>query len=145
MSFLGSALGRALALAPITLPSGLQAAPPSPILYFTGIESYTAGGKRWERHRYDVANKDQFSDAMFARAPELPPCGLNTKSSRTWVDIYDSTGKRLYGFCALTNASDLKSLWFATEEGTTPPCTVYIVITDRQTNTKFKSNLAATM
>jgi hypothetical protein len=121
-----------------------QAAPPNPILYMTGAEYYTAGGKNWIRHRYDVFNKDQYPDAMFAAAPGLAPCGLNHNSSRSWVDFYDSRGKRLYGFCALGKASDMGSIWFATEDGIVPPSYVYIEITDRQTNTKYKSNLADT-
>jgi hypothetical protein len=121
-----------------------RAAPPNPILYMTGAEYYSANGKNWVRHRYDVFNKDQYPDAMFAAAPALPPCGLNTKSSRTWVDFFDSTGKRLYGFCALGKASDLGQIWFATEDGVVPPSYVYIEITDRQTNTKYRSNLADT-
>jgi hypothetical protein len=121
-----------------------RAAPPNPVLYLTGTEYYSAGGKNWVRHRYDVFNKAQYPDAMFAQAPALPPCGLNTKSSRSWVDFYDSRGKRLYGFCALGKASDLGTIWFATEDGTIPPSYIYIEITDRQTNTKYKSNLADT-
>jgi len=122
-----------------------RAAPiPNPILYMTGAEYYSAGGKNWVRHRYDVFNKDQYPDAMFAQAPALPPCGLNTKSSRSWVDFFDSRGKRLYGFCALGKASDLGSIWFSTEDGVVPPSYVYIEITDRQTNTKYRSNLADT-
>jgi hypothetical protein len=81
---------------------------------------------------------------MFAAAPALPPCGKNTKSSRTWVDIYDQGGKRLYGFCALSKPEDLGSIWFALEVGVVPPSYVYIEMTDRQTNTKYKSNLADT-
>jgi hypothetical protein len=91
-----------------------------------------------------VFNKSSYPDALFAQAPALPPCGLNTKASRSWVDFYDSRGKRLYGFCALGKASDLGSIWFATEDGVVPPSYVYIVITDRQTNTQYKSNLADT-
>ena len=121
-----------------------QAAPPNPILYLTSLEYYTANGKNWVRHRYDVFNKDQYPAAMFAAAPGLPPCGLNANSSRTWVDIFDSRGKRLYGFCALGSPNDLGKIWFATEEGTVPPSYVYIEIHDRQTNKKFKSNLAET-
>jgi hypothetical protein len=121
-----------------------RAGPPNPILYLTGVEYYSAGGKNWVRHQYDVFNKDQYPDAMFAAAPALPPCGLNTKSSRSWVDFYDQTGKRLYGFCALGKSSNLGSIWFATEDGTIPPSWIYIEITDRQTNTKYKSNLADT-
>jgi hypothetical protein len=125
-------------------PTPAYAAPPNPILYLTGLEYYTAGGKNWVRHRYDVFNKDQYPDAMFAAAPGLPPCGTNTNSSRSWVDFFDSRGKRLYGFCALGTSANLGKIWFATEEGTIPPSYVYIEINDRQTNTKYKSNLADT-
>ena len=121
-----------------------QAAPPNPVLYLTGSEYYSAGGRNWVRHRYDVFNKDQYPADMFAAAPALAPCGSNTNSSRTWVDFFDSRGKRLYGFCALGNPQNLGSIWFATEEGTIPPSYVYIEINDRQTNTKYKSNLADT-
>lgn len=120
------------------------AASPNPVLYLTGTEHYSAGGKNWVRYRYDVLNKDQYPAAMFASAPELPPCGLNTKSSRSWIDFYDSRGKRLYGFCALGSPADLGKIWFAVEDGTSPPSYVYVEITDRQTNTKYRSNLAET-
>jgi hypothetical protein len=121
-----------------------RAAPPNPVLYLTGLEYYSANGKNWVRHRYDVMNKDQYPAAMFAAAPGLPPCGTNTNSSRSWVDVFDSRGKRLYGFCALGDPAGLGKIWFATEEGTVPPSYVYIEIHDRQTNTKYKSNLADT-
>lgn len=117
---------------------------PNPILYMTGSEYYSAGGKNWIRHKYDVLNKASFPDAIFAQAPALPPCGLNTKSARSWIDIFDSQGHRLYGFCALGKASDLGSIWFSTEDGAVPPSYIYIEINDRQTNTKYKSNLADT-
>ena len=81
---------------------------------------------------------------MFAAAPGLPPCGNNTNASRTWVDFFDNTGKRIYGFCALSKPDDLSKIWIAYEEGTIPPSYVYIELNDRQTNTKYKSNLADT-
>lgn len=139
-----AALWAAVGLAAIGSAAPALAAPPNPIIYMTGDEYYTAGGKNWVRHRYDVFNKDQYPAEMFAAAPALPPCGSNTNSARSWVDFFDQTGKRLYGFCALGSPSNLGSIWFATEEGTIPPSWVYIVITDRQTNTKYKSNLADT-
>ena len=74
----------------------------------------------------------------------MPPCGTNTKSARTWVDIYDQSGKRLYGFCALTKNDDLGKLWFALERNALPPSWIYIELNDRKTNTKYKSNLADT-
>ena len=119
-------------------------APPNPVLTLTALERYSAGGKNWIRHRYDVPNKDRYPAEMFAAAPSLPPCGTNTNASRSWVDFFDSTGKRLYGFCALPSPEALGKIWFATEEGTVPPSQVYIEITDRQTKMKYRSNLADT-
>jgi hypothetical protein len=121
-----------------------NATPPKPVLYLMDTEPFTAGGKNWIRLRYDVLNKADYPADMFAAAPGLPPCGLNTNASRTWVDFFDATGKRLYGFCALSKPADLGKIWFAYEEGTIPPSYVYIELNDRQTNTKYKSNLADT-
>jgi hypothetical protein len=139
--FLGSLMLTMAASAGTTQPTPV---PPNPILYLTSQESYTTGGKNFIRYRYDVLNKDSYPAELFAPAPALPPCGLNTKSSRTWVDFFDSRGKRLYGFCALGKPDDLGSIWFALEEDVIPPSYVYIELNDRQTNTKYKSNLADT-
>lgn len=117
---------------------------PNPVIYLMGTEAYQQGGKTFIRYKYDVFNKEDFPAAMFAAAPNLPPCGANTKSSRTWVDIFDSRGKRLYGFCALSKPADLSLIWFALPDGEVPPSYVYIEMNDRQTNTKYKSNLADT-
>jgi hypothetical protein len=118
--------------------------PPKPILYMIGSEPFTAGGKNWIRVRYDVQNKNEYPADMFAAAPALPPCGNNTNASRTWVDFFDQNGKWIYGFCALSKPADLGKIWFAYAEGTIPPSYVYIELNDRQTNTKYKSNLADT-
>ena len=126
-------------------PARSQTAIPNPILYMTSSEVYQAGGRTWVRHRYDVFNKEAYPAEMFAAAPNLPPCGANANASRTWVDFYDGrTNRRLYGFCALGSPQSLGSLWFATEEGTIPPSYVYIEMTDRQTNQRYRSNLADT-
>lgn len=118
--------------------------PPKPVLYLATTEAYSTGGKNYIRLRYDVLNKAEYPADMFAAAPGLPPCGNNTNASRTWVDFFDSTGKRIYGFCALSKPEDLGKIWIAYEEGTIPPSYVYIELNDRQTNTKYKSNLADT-
>src|ERR1700682_3432171 len=85
-------------------PQTVVSAPPlpNPVLYFTGIEVFQTGGKKFVRYKYDVLNKSDYPATMFAPAPSLPPCGKNTNSSRTWVDIYDQRGQRLYGFCAIS-------------------------------------------
>jgi hypothetical protein len=118
---------------------------PNPVLYLTRTEAYQANGKTFIRYRYDVFNKDAYPADLFAAAPDLPPCGKNTKASRTWVDFFDQSGKRLYGFCALAKPADLSDIFFALEEGTMPPSWVYIEMNDRKTNTKYKSNLAETV
>jgi hypothetical protein len=126
--------------------AGSQAAPalPNPILYMTGFEPFQTGGKAFIRYKYDVLNKDAYPADFFAASPNLPPCGKNTKAARTWVDVYDQSGKRLQGFCAFSKPADLSKIWFALEAGTVPPSWVYIELNDRLTNTKYKSNLADT-
>jgi hypothetical protein len=129
---------------PSPFPSPPTSPSPVPMLYLKSQEAYTANGKNWIRHNYDVLNKMDYPAALFAPAPNLPPCGANTNSSRAWVDFFDQAGKRLYGFCALGKPADLGGIWFATEEGVIPPSWIYTEINDRQTNTKYKSNLADT-
>ena len=125
---------------------GSAAAPvlPNPVLAFLGAEYVQIDGKQMTRYHFDVVNKEQYPNEMFAPSPDLPPCGANTKSARTWVDLYDQTGKRLNGFCALGKSADLNSLWFALETDVVPPSYVYIELNDRKTNTKYKSNLSET-
>ena len=117
---------------------------PNPVLYLQRVEYVQTGGKEFTRYYFGVENSAAYPDAMFAASPSLPPCGQNTKASRTWVDLYAQDGKRLNGFCALGKASDLNSVWFALESSVIPPSWVYIELTDRATNTKYKSNLADT-
>lgn len=129
----------------ITERSGSAPALPNPVLYLVSAEPHQSGGKQFIRYKFDVFNKDAYPPDFFAASPSLPPCGQNAKASRTWVDFYDQSGKRLNGFCALSKPADLNGIWFATEAGTVPPSWVYIELTDRQTNTKYKSNLAETV
>lgn len=120
--------------------------PPNPILYLIGVEPYTTSAGTFMRYRYDVFNKSSYPAAMFAAAPALPPCGSNTNSSRTWVDFFNGrTNQRIYGFCALGSPNNLGQIWFALPEGTVPPSYVYIELIDRQTNTRYRSNLADTV
>jgi hypothetical protein len=129
----------------LTVPRATTApALPNPVLYFIISEPFSAGGKSMIRYKYDVFNKDAYPADFFAASPALPPCGKNTKAARTWVDFYDQSGKRLNGFCALGKPADLNGIWFALEESVIPPSWVYIELNDRQTNTKYKSNLADT-
>jgi hypothetical protein len=122
-----------------------QVSPPSvpkPVLYFIVQEPYSTGAGSFIRYRYGVFNSSDFPDDLFAAAPKLPPCGTNTNASRSWVDVFEMNGRRLYGFCAMRKSSDLNTIWFSLPLGTLPPSWIYIELTDRQTGTKYKSNLA---
>ncbi len=121
-----------------------QSTIPNPVLYLIGQEYYSTTAGTFVRYRYGVLNSSAYPETFFAAAPTLPPCGSNTKASRTWIDVFDSTGKRLYGFCAIQKNIELESIWFSVAEGKVPPSWVYIELWDRQTNTKYRSNLAET-
>ena len=118
---------------------------PNPVLQPAAKLTYIENDKNWVRYEYEVANRGNFPPALFAPAPDLPPCGINKNSSRSWLDFYDQNGTRLYGFCALLKPSELAKIWFALEEGAPPPTSVYIEIEDRKTKRKYKSNLAPVM
>ena len=108
------------------------------------VEFVTVRGQAIARYNYDVLNSGDFPNALFAAAPSLPPCGQNTNASRSWVTLYDQSGKRLNEFCALGNNGQLNGVWFGLPADAVPPSYIYLEITDRQTNTKYKSNLADT-
>lgn len=124
----------------VTIPAALpQPALPAPELVLKG----TVVTPTFVRYLLTVVNRDQYSDVLFASAPHLPPCGLNTNASRTWVDIFHQNGTRIYGFCALQAAAHLDNIWFAVPHGTVPPPAVYITLTDRETGRVVTSNQVA--
>lgn len=86
-----------------------------------------------------VVNWNVYPDKLFSEAPGLAPCGTNTKSARTWVDIYDAANNdRLYGFCALKKSEDLKEIWFMPSARSGK---VYIILNDRKCGKTYKSNI----
>lgn len=114
---------------------------PDPKLVFEGKEEYEANGQKWVRYKLSVTNRNVYPAAMFKAAPQLPACGANENSSRTWVDIFNAqNGDRLYGFCSLGAPANLDNLWFAVKQGQNPPKCVNMVMTDRLLNKTFKSN-----
>ena len=117
-----------------------QPIPAKPVMQLTRAELYLAGGGTFIRWRFDVANKAAYPPEMFAASPDLPPCGSNKNASRTWVDFFDGNDRRLYGFCALGAPDALGTIWFATPEDQAPPSSVYIVMTDRRTNVRYRSD-----
>lgn len=114
---------------------------PEPLLEFAGSEEVSTPDGDFTRWTLRVTNADQYPDSMFRPSPDLPPCGLNNSSARTWVDIFNAAdNQRLYGFCALSGSSGLEDLWFATAAGTTPPDSVHVVLRDRRCGQTYQSN-----
>ncbi len=113
---------------------------PAPQLVFLGTEQYDNDGYRGTRYLLSVTNRSEYPVELFAPAPDLPPCGLNTNASRTWVEIYEAGGRRLYGFCALSDPEHMDGLWFGVPEGTVPPSAVYITLEDRLLGLTYTSN-----
>lgn len=113
----------------------------NPQLYFTGKESSTINGNVFTRINLSIKNWESFSNDLFKASPSLPPCGLNTNSSRTWLDIFDGAGKRLYGYCAFNTNENLRSFSFAISANQTLPLKVYITLNDRELNKTYTSNI----
>jgi hypothetical protein len=140
--------GIAFFLLLMPLPAWAQTRLPDPQIVITSTETYTINGQDFRRYRFDVTNKALYPAALFAPAPNLPPCGANANSSRTWVDFFEGAsastgtelGRRLYGFCALNSPAALDQIWFALPVAQVPPASVAIVLTDRATNTRYRSN-----
>jgi hypothetical protein len=103
-----------------------------PNLAYLGKEDYTVRGNKFTRYLLDVTNKNDYPASLFKAAPDLPPCGKNQNSARTWVNIYDEKDAYIYGFCALSSPASLGKIWFAVPKGSTPPEKVYVTLIDRR-------------
>ena len=140
-----TSLGGNVVYAPSNTPTdyeGFGCGMPVPQLATRGTEDYTGSdGHPYTRYDLTITNWASFSADLFQPAPDLPPCGLNTSASRTWVLIHDGvTASAVYGFCALSTPEDLTRIWFAMPLGTPPPASVYVTITDRRTGSVVTSN-----
>ncbi len=118
----------------------------TPNLILIGTEPYIDYyGNQYVSYNLAIENWNAFPNELFKSAPDLPPCGLNKNASRTWVDIYNASNDNyIYGFCALSASVSLTHIWFGVKQGLNPPNGVYVVIDDRRTNTKYRSNIIST-
>ena len=132
--------GRGLFEIDLAIPNAL----PKPQLSFDGTENFTTAAGDFTRYRLSVVNRADFANSLFRASPDLPPCGSNTNSARTWVDIFDAdTDQRIYGFCALTSSDDLDQLWFAVAQGDTAPSAIYVLLKDRRCDASSQSDSLA--
>lgn len=113
---------------------------PEPRLTFTRTQDIVSNDTDWTVYFLDVENKADYSAELFAAAPDLPPCGRNQNASRSWVNIYGQSGKRIYGFCALKSPLELGTLAFQLPKGIHIR-EIYIVIYDRKLNRQYKSQV----
>ncbi len=98
-------------------------------------------GNKFVQYTIAVSNWQTVDDVLFKPAQDLPPCGSNTKSSRSWVDIIGltrRTKKRIYGYCALRSAKDLSKLAFNVPQGTQPDALI-LLINDRRSGKTLSS------
>ncbi|NLV26593.1 MAG: hypothetical protein GXY48_05440 [Methanomicrobiales archaeon] len=113
-----------------------------PVLSYVKSDNYIGSdGNKYTGYYLSVTNYQDYSTDLFVASPDLPPCGKNINSSRTWVSIYTNSGDYLYGFCALNNPLELQNLWFSVPYGTTAPPFVFVVLQDRLCNQKSRASV----
>ena len=113
--------------------------PPFPIpkVQYHGMTSDATFNRYW----FGVTNRANFANPLFAASPALPPCGLNTSASRTWLTIFLGNGTRVYGYCALSNNTQLARLQFFVKKTSPQPKSFFITMTDRKCKREVKSAL----
>jgi hypothetical protein len=120
---------------------------PNPVLEWRSVNANAKGsdGKPYIEITVGITNYSQFSDVLFARAPELPPCGDNRNASRTWLLIYNAQSKQqIYSYCAIGKAVDLRSLSFMVAREKLP-AEIDVVLEDRAGKKTYQSNCVNTM
>ncbi len=113
---------------------------PLPLVVFNNSESYTENGRTFTRYNLSVENRSEYPSELFKSAPNLPPCGLETNSSRTWVNVYNAKTKQYIDRFCTPSPRLLDSIRIDVEQGQTSPEVVYISLEDRQTNKTYRSN-----
>ena len=119
-----------------------QCGPPLPFPRVAFLNKVNEPG--FVRYWFTVTNRSVFNNVFFTPSPNLPPCGLNNNSARTWLRIYNAgTNAYIYGYCALGSNADMAKLWFAVPSASPQPKAFYITLEDRLCHVTKKSNSAA--
>jgi hypothetical protein len=120
---------------------------PNPVLEWRSVNVNAKGsdGKPYIEITVGITNYTQFADALFVRAPELPPCDDNKNASRTWLLIYNAqSGQQIYSYCGLGKAVDLRTLSFLIAREKLP-AEIYVVLEDRAARKTYQSNCVNAM
>lgn len=117
---------------------------PKPDLKLIGVKERPpeADGHIFVDYNLDVTNWTAFPAELFSAAPDLPPCGKNPTSARTWASIRNPQGTHIYGSCGAIPPVNYQGIrhWFAVEKGAAPPDSVFLVLEDRRCNIQYVSN-----
>ena len=114
---------------------------PIPKLVFSHIYLHPIGEHKAVWFYMTISNWADYPDELFEAAPNLPPCGANTNSSRTWVNIKNSSDNSfVYGYCGFNSPSWLRQIHLPTIMGESPPPWVYVTVWDRLNNKNYRSN-----
>ncbi|HEY2865507.1 MAG TPA: hypothetical protein VGJ02_00320 [Pyrinomonadaceae bacterium] len=113
---------------------------PKPKLSFVRAEDVTDNSRQYMRYTIEITNRSEFSDELFFESPDLPACGLNANSSRTWINIYFDGGRRYYGWCAIRSNAELSMLKFNVPADAVQPTKIYVDFVDRREGKVVKSN-----
>jgi hypothetical protein len=118
----------------------LEDALAKPVLVFNGSTVVSAGGGDVHVYGLSLGNWSAYSAELFTPRPDLPPCGLNASASRTWLEIYDGSGTRLYGYCGTTNPAELQSFALGVPVAGSQPSSVYVELWDRVRDVRTRSD-----
>jgi hypothetical protein len=113
---------------------------PKPKLRFVGKVESTTRDLRLFNYELEVVNREDFDNELFVPSPALPPCGRNTNASRTWINIYNEKGERLYGHCAVMANEGLASVRFSVPARRPQPKKIFIDLVDRFEERIVRSN-----
>ena len=97
------------------------------------------GGTLWHNYGITITNLDVVPDELFAPAPDLAACGLNTNASRTYVKFYDEDDNQLGSYCGILNKDDINILGFRIRQSDPLPKAVRMVLEDRRCETTHES------
>src|SRR5947208_2281240 len=118
-----------------------QCGPPLPTPRVAFLNKVNEPG--FVRYWFTVTNRAVFNNVFFTPSPNLPPCGANLNSARTWMRIFNGqTNAYIYGYCALPNNAAMAKLWFAVPSANPQPKSFYIKLEDRLCHVTKTSNKA---
>ena len=106
---------------------------PKPKFGFVRVSEHVNDGVAYRMYAVEVANRGKYDNDLFVPSPKLPPCGRNANASRTWLNIYNGNGTRIYGWCAINANGELASLKFNIPSANPQPRSLFTEFIDRHT------------